>query len=82
MQWIAKQIRRAVRFAALLPHLFSPPSRIFTELPELSRIIFFNGFEGFKAFCRRNEAIRSGERRWMPGCWKRPPPRLPNQPHP
>ena len=56
MPWMAKQAGRVRRFASILPHLFSPPSRIFSELPELGRLVFFNGFEGFKAFCRKIEA--------------------------
>ena len=57
MQWIAKQIGRIRRFAALLPRLFGSPSRISFTLRKLSRAVFFNGFEGFKAVCRETEAI-------------------------
>jgi len=59
VRWIKKQYGRIGRFLGVMPHLFDSPRGSAFGLLELCRIIFFNGFEGFKAFCLRLEAQRN-----------------------
>ena len=70
MQWIKKQYRRIQRFLGVVPYLFDSSRGFVFGMRELCRIVFFNGFEGLKAFCRGLEAQRYTISR------QQPPPQL------
>ena len=66
VRWIKKQCGRIRRFLGVVPHLFDSPRGSVFGLLELCRIVLFNGFEGFKAFCRGLEAQRNVMSRQQP----------------
>jgi O-antigen biosynthesis protein len=58
MQWLARQVQRVRRLAAILPRILALTFSRRSNAGELGRIGLFNGLEGLKNYCREVEQQR------------------------